>query len=391
MTLVRWVTNIPTPYRNHRYAVARDLFGDHGLELEVWYQAWTEPDRHWRFTDADIDHPHRVWGGWSPVVSGVAAHINPGLLLALRRRPADVVVVCGWAGPTPILAAAAAGRRPLRLLELEVNPDSSRRSSGAALRVKRSLVERFDGYVVPGPRTADFLRSVSPEVDRRPLLENPNIVDEAVWRDQVAEVRAARRDDIRAELGVSGSLWLTLARLEHRKGLDALIPCLAGAPDITLVVGGTGAQQPELEALARRHGVDVRFLGQVDQERVVELYAAADLFVLPSRRDPNPLSPIEAAAAGLPVLLSTRAGNVDDLVVEGETGWAFDIDHPAAARAAVDAAAASGPQRLAEMGVAAARRHAERFDSRVVVGRFAEQLAALVARGPGSSPPGARR
>ena len=46
------------------------------------------------------------------------------------------------------------------------------------------------------------------------------------------------------------------------------------------------------------------------------------MFVLPSLSDPSPLSAVEAAAAQLPLLLSTRAGNCDDLVVDGRNGYA---------------------------------------------------------------------
>jgi glycosyltransferase involved in cell wall biosynthesis len=47
---------------------------------------------------------------------------------------------------------------------------------------------------------------------------------------------------------------------------------------------------------------------------------AADVFALNTKSDPNPLTPIEASFAGLPLLLSSRAGNAAELVREGVTG-----------------------------------------------------------------------
>jgi glycosyltransferase involved in cell wall biosynthesis len=45
---------------------------------------------------------------------------------------------------------------------------------------------------------------------------------------------------------------------------------------------------------------------------------------LPSLKDPSPLSPIEAIAAGLPILVSSRIGNLEDVLAEGINGWSYD-------------------------------------------------------------------
>jgi spore coat protein SA len=61
------------------------------------------------------------------------------------------------------------------------------------------------------------------------------------------------------------------------------------------------------------------FTGRIDHERTAEYYAAADIFVFPSIFEAFPIPPIEAMAAGLPVV-AARAGGAVESVVHGETG-----------------------------------------------------------------------
>ncbi len=378
--LVRWITNIPTPYRNHRYRVAGRVFPGHGLDFEVWYMAWSEHDRHWRFDDADLDHPHRVWSGVHPVVRGTDLHVNPALVAAARRHPADVTIVAGWASLTTLaLARLLPHGRTLHLLESESNDASVSQSGSVFDRARRMAVRAAQGYVVPGPTARRLLERIDPAAAGKPVLELPNIVDEAAFA--AARIDPAGRDAARRRLGLpSGGegrqVWLCAARLEPFKGLDLLIPHVAALP-VTLVVAGTGSQREALERQARSAGADVRFVGQQDDAAMVGLYAVADVFVLPSRRDPNPLTPIEALAAGVPVAVSTRAGNVHEVVADG-AGWALDIDDDAAFAGVLAEVAASSPAARAERAAAARARHAARFASEPAMERFAAGLRALV-------------
>jgi glycosyltransferase involved in cell wall biosynthesis len=60
--------------------------------------------------------------------------------------------------------------------------------------------------------------------------------------------------------------------------------------------------------------------GDVDWERIVELYVAADVFALLSEREPWAVVVNEAAACGLPLVLSERVGAAHDLLRDGENG-----------------------------------------------------------------------
>ena len=76
-----------------------------------------------------------------------------------------------------------------------------------------------------------------------------------------------------------------------------------------------------LESLARHLGVDAncRFLGAVNPDKVRELYAQADLFVLPSFAEGIPVVLMEAMAMGVPCI-STLINGIPELIESGKQG-----------------------------------------------------------------------
>lgn len=120
---------------------------------------------------------------------------------------------------------------------------------------------------------------------------------------------------------------VTVARLVAKKGIDTLIRAVALAPELTLTVCGDGPEAGALESLAGELGLGerVRFLGALDNDRVREEMAAADVFALPCRvdargdRDGIPVVLMEAMALGLPVVAGDLPA-IRELVAHEDTG-----------------------------------------------------------------------
>jgi glycosyltransferase involved in cell wall biosynthesis len=186
-------------------------------------------------------------------------------------------------------------------------------------------------------------------------------------------------------LAVSDSerLLLVPARLEVFKGLldlAAALKALGSSKRLVVVLAGSGSLESELRR--RLEGFPVRFAGQVPDEEMPCLYAAADVMVLPSRQDPSPLSVVEALRCGLPIVVSDAVGNASEAVVSGENGWVFrvgDIQQLARVLAEIDAIPSS---RLAAMGVRSSGLHEEFFHTGVVVPRVADELMTLARKRP---------
>jgi N-acetyl-alpha-D-glucosaminyl L-malate synthase BshA len=91
-----------------------------------------------------------------------------------------------------------------------------------------------------------------------------------------------------------------------------------------LLFVGDGPERSDAESLCRELDIcdDVRFVGK--QEQMEEILAVADLFLLTSEYESFGLAALEAMAAGVPVV-STNAGGLPEIAIQGETGYLDDV------------------------------------------------------------------
>jgi glycosyltransferase involved in cell wall biosynthesis len=149
-----------------------------------------------------------------------------------------------------------------------------------------------------------------------------------------------------------GSAFVVVSALVPYKRLEVAIDAAqqAGLP---LEIIGDGPERTALEAFADRPGSRVRLLGRLDNEAVRDAYRRAIAVLLPGEEDFG-IVPVEAQAAGRPVIALGRGG-ATETVVDGETGLLVPDDSADAWAAALTRAAAT------EWNPARIRANAERF------------------------------
>lgn len=152
------------------------------------------------------------------------------------------------------------------------------------------------------------------------------------------EPAATRAGAMRSRLGLEGrEVILCVSRLTAHKGQDTLIRAmrhvLVRHPSACAVLVGGGLRHRELARLAHHLGVQdaVRFVGGVPYDQVPAMYAGAQVFAAPlrswSRGEGLGMVSLEAAAAGLPVIIG-RSGGAPEAVIDGVTGHVVDGDDP---------------------------------------------------------------
>lgn len=105
-------------------------------------------------------------------------------------------------------------------------------------------------------------------------------------------------------------------------------------PEATLTIAGSGSEAERLRRQAAPLAGSVRFVGRVEPAAMPRIYDDADIFVNSSVVDNQPLSVLEAFAAGLPVV-STPTGELAAMVREGDTGSIVPAENPKAMAAAI--------------------------------------------------------
>ena len=143
----------------------------------------------------------------------------------------------------------------------------------------------------------------------------------------------------------------------------------------TLALVGEGPDLPKAEELARELGVreDVRLLGSHD--RIEDILAASDLFLLPSDAESFGLTALEAQACGVPVI-GYRAGGLPEVVADGETGILCPVGKDLCMGSVCVDLLEDRPRYTAMR--TAARTRAERFAPDGIVDRYETALCALV-------------
>ncbi|MFZ3581323.1 glycosyltransferase family 4 protein [Loktanella sp. DJP18] len=231
------------------------------------------------------------------------------------------------------------------------------------------LIARMDAVVATSALSAGYLRgpntvihhgidtdTFAPAPDKRALCRSLNLPEDALLIGCYGRIRPSKGTDIFVE-----ALLETLPRHPHAMGL---------------VMGrAVGKDQPFLQALRDRvaaHGMTdrIRFLPEVPAQATAAWYAALDLYVAPQRHEGFGLTPLEAAACGVPSI-ATRTGAFADIVAEGETGTLIPTDNAAALSGALDAVL-SDPDRLSRWSAACRPRILSGF-------RIADEAQALIA------------
>jgi glycosyltransferase involved in cell wall biosynthesis len=175
---------------------------------------------------------------------------------------------------------------------------------------------------------------------RGPVAILPNGVDEA-WLDGRGDADAFRR---RHGIAADQRILLFVSRIVPKKGLPLLIDALASIRQQLagwcVVIAGQDERghRAEIEALVARQRLEsmVRFVGPVFGGEKRDMFAAADVFILPTHSDNFAIVIAEALGAGVPVI-TTHGAPWRELETR-RCGWWVGIDPNAIADAIADAA-----------------------------------------------------
>jgi glycosyltransferase involved in cell wall biosynthesis len=288
MTRVAVVSPEPTPYRAPLFdqIAARD-----DVDLTVIYAGRSVADRSW-----SVVPQHRsvyLHGLPLPGARKLVRHdypVTPGIVRALHALHPDVVVVSGWSTFASQAAIAWCRLRRVPYI-LHVESHDLEPRAGWRREVKRMVVPRLlraaASVLVVGTAARESVTTYGATPERVRVFANT--IDVERW---IERANALPR-------GVhEGVVVLSVGRPVPEKGFDVLAAAASAAGvRLETVTGGV----PE-DDLARR-------------------YVEADVFGLLSRHEPWGVVVNEAAASGLPLVLSDAVGAARDLLRDGENGF----------------------------------------------------------------------
>lgn len=208
----------------------------------------------------------------------------------------------------------------------------SRREDAARVpwreRLKAELVACYDTALVAGSPHRDYLVELGFATDR--IFEGYDVVDNDFFRRGAEEARKTRTGfkDLPG-LADPAPFFLAAGRMIARKDYPTLLSAYSNYRDQArdpwrLVIIGDGMLRQQLQEMTEdRHIPGITFAGVQPYEAMPVYYGLAEAFIHTAEADQWGLVINEAMAAGLPVIVSDGTGCVEDLVVNGKSGFVF--------------------------------------------------------------------
>ena len=167
------------------------------------------------------------------------------------------------------------------------------------------------------------------------------------------------------------NILLYLGRLDFDKNVDILIQAANYTKsNCAIWIAGSGSAADFLKSLTAKLNLEkrIKFLGYLPEDKKIDLYRQAGVFVLPSTAEAQSIVSLEAAACGLPLILANAAALPELISPDHPNGVLFRPNDPIDLAAKIDLLLAS-PRQLTKMGKNS-RRLAQTHDINKVIGNY---------------------
>jgi glycosyltransferase involved in cell wall biosynthesis len=335
---VALLVNFIPPYRVPLFEALQSRVGD----LKVFVSTPVEPNRTWRVNWGTLQVAvqrtvtiRKRWCNGSEFTDIGFIHFPYDTFAQLRRFRPDVII-SSELGLRTALAAVYKRRHPDVRLIVWATVSEHTESHRGRLRMflRPQLLRRADAVVVNGASGARYVAALG--VPNHRIVIAPYTTDVAAFQNATREPGAT-----------AGVRLLFAGMLVERKGLVPFLNVLRtwserhSDQQVDFAIMGDGPLRGELDRLQTPPNLAVRLLQAVPYDDLPAVYATADVFVLPTLADEWGVVVNEAMAAGLPVIGSRRSQAVEELVVDGETGWTFEPQRMESVYDAIDRAVAA--------------------------------------------------
>ncbi len=321
------------PYHLARLRAAHRLFAARGTELVGLETAGDDTTYDWEVERGEEPFRREVVFPGRLFEAVPATEMHAGVTAALDRLDPDAVAIISYSFPDARACLAWCRRhRRTAVLMSATKADDAERVAWRE-RVKALLVRQYDAALIGGTPQRAYLEALDFPAER--IFQPYNAVDNDFFRNEAEAARAAPLSTLPG-LGAGGPFFLASNRFLPRKNLGGLVRAYrayrrAVPAAWPLLLLGDGPERAELERMVHDDQIEgVTLCGFQQRDSLPAYYGLAGAFVHPTYQDQWALVVNEAMAAGLPVLVSERAGCAQDLVAEGENGFTFDPEDTAA-------------------------------------------------------------
>ncbi len=318
------ITNIPNAYPLHLFNELNRQLLSKGIELKVVFGAAGYERRKFRIDMRQCDFPYVILPSrilpWQSVEN--TSFTYRGLLRLLRKDAPSLVITNAFSFATMKLWLRSLLFRTPYIIWSGAIRTKGLRDTRLRFLQRQILIHRAKAFIAYGTRAKRYL--IHAGADPNNVYIGINTVDTEFFSSEAKRLRNL------PPAGATKRL-LYVGYLEKGKRLDQLFnvfrDLLKKRSDVQLDIVGTGPEESFLRRLAESLDIadHVNFAGFIQKENLPPVLAQAACFLFPSEYDIWGLVLVEAMVSGIPCVSSIHAGATDDLIQNGDTGYAVDF------------------------------------------------------------------
>lgn len=373
----------PVPYRNYLFEIMHMEAKSRNYNFEVlFYDKFDESRPNWVFSAENLKYSHKYFK--PNFKRGPVLHLNFDLLKYLMNSNVDILISGGvWSSLNSIVLIMFSKIQIIGWDETNRFDFGSQKKN--YLFLKKMLVKKLKYLAVPGLESKLYYKELIGEykLSKKNILNLPNLIDESLFESIIAnkkviEVEISEKYPF---LDFTKTIVYWPARYIEDKGIENFLEIidLELLKNAQIFLLGHGPLKEKISALIERKGFteNIFMLDSMRYEDSIKFYAISDLVLMPSLSDSNPLTLVEAIHSSLPLLISKRVGNLNEVLIEGENGYSFDPSNNIEVYRLTKLLFKTSKNKLKEMGEISKKIAYKNFNSKEVVKVFFNNLESI--------------
>lgn len=242
------------------------------------------------------------------------------------------------------------------VLMSETKADDKKRNFLIEFLKSKLIIPRFSAAIVGGSLHSKYLFNLG--MSEESVFLGYDVVDNKFFRKKSNAAKQNKKNILLRHNILDKPFFMVVCRLIKRKNIKRLLKAYSnykekyGNNSWNLIICGNGEELNALIAYSKDLGIEkeVKFLGFVSYQEIAELYGLAKCFIHPALSEQWGLVINEAAAAGLPLILSNTVGASNDLLKNNINGFLIDPYREEEISDAMKMIHKSSPNKIKKMG-----------------------------------------
>jgi glycosyltransferase involved in cell wall biosynthesis len=372
----------PVPYRNHLFEAMSKECIKNNIEFEVhFFSSFDKSRPKWKFKSEDLNYKHYFW---KPIFKvGPALHLNLDMLFFLKKNKPDLIILGGvWSSFNTILFVLFSN------IPLIAWDETNRFDFGNVKKrfygPKRFLINKLKYLAIPGLESKLFYHEILPDKSfyTKKFFYLPNLVNEDIFENSKLVSNANLELILKYNIPNDKKVIYWPARFIPHKGIINFISHLNDTilKDWIIIILGDGPLKSETIDFIKAKKLDTYFrvFDLLPYDEALKLYFISDLLIMPSIADSNPLSVIEAIHSSLPILVSNRIGNYNEVLIDRKNGVSVDPFDLESMKDGIEFIFSKNKSELLEMGKVSKELAIKNYSTKTTIEKFVTEIQEIL-------------